>query len=69
MNVAILSNIVIDEIVSRDLNSSQSLGGPAAYCGVTARKFGFDTTLFTHFGNDLDLQYIEYLKNQGVSFK
>ena len=68
MNVAILSNIVIDEIVSRDLNSSQSLGGPAAYCGVTARKFGFDTTLFTHFGNDLDPQYIEYLKNQGVSF-
>ena len=68
MNVAILSNIVIDEIVSRDLNSSQSLGGPAAYCGVTARKFGFDTTLFTHFGNDLNLQYIEYLKNQGVSF-
>lgn len=68
MNVAILSNIVIDEIVSRDRNSSQSLGGPAAYCGVTARKFGFDTTLFTHFGNDLDPQYIEYLKNQGVSF-
>lgn len=68
MNVAILSNIVIDEIVSRDLNSSQSLGGPAAYCGVTARKFGLDTTLFTHFGNDLNLQYIEYLKNQGVSF-
>jgi sugar/nucleoside kinase (ribokinase family) len=68
MNVAILSNIVIDEIVSRDRNSSQSLGGPAAYCGVTARKFGFDTTLFTHFGNDLDLEYIEYLKNQGVSF-
>ena len=68
MNVAILSNIVIDEIVSRDRNSSQSLGGPAAYCGVTARKFGFDTTLFTHFGNDLDPQYIKYLKNQGVSF-
>lgn len=68
MNAAILSNIVLDEIVSRDLNSSQSLGGPAAYCGVTARKFGFDTTLFTHFGNDLDRQYIEYLQNQGVSF-
>lgn len=68
MNAAILSNIVLDEIISRDLKSSQSLGGPAAYCGVTARKFGFDTTLFTHFGNDLDNQYIEYLKNQGVSF-
>jgi sugar/nucleoside kinase (ribokinase family) len=54
--------------MSRDLKSSQSLGGPAAYCGVTARKFGFDTTIFTHFGNDLDHQYIEYLKNQGVSF-
>jgi hypothetical protein len=39
------------------------LGGPAAYCGLTARKFGFDTTLFTHFGKDLDSKYLEYLKN------
>src|SRR5919109_1309852 len=68
MKAAILSNIVLDEIVSRDLKSSQSLGGPAAYCGVTARKFGFETTLFTHFGKDLDHQYIEYLRNQGVVF-
>ena len=68
MKAAILSNIVLDEIVSRDLKSSQSLGGSAAYCGVTARKFGFDTTLFTNFGKDLDHQYIEYLKNQGISF-
>ena len=68
MKAAILSNIVLDEIMSRNLKSSKSLGGPAAYCGVTARKFGFDTTLFTHFGNDLDHQHIEYLKNQGVSF-
>ena len=68
MKTAILSNIVLDEIVSRDLKSSQSLGVPAAYCGVTARKFGFETTLFTHFGKDLDHQYIEYLRNQGVVF-
>jgi sugar/nucleoside kinase (ribokinase family) len=68
MKAAILSNIVVDEIVSRDLKSSQSLGGPAAYCGITARKFGFDTTLFTHFGNDLDHEYLEYLKNQQISF-
>ena len=68
MKAAILSNIVLDEIVSRDLKLSQSLGGPAAYCGVTARKFGFETTLFTHFGKDLDNQYIEYLRNQGVAF-
>ena len=68
MKAAILSNIVVDEIVSRDLESSKSLGGPAAYCGITARKFGFDTTLFTHFGKDLDPQYLDYLKNQGISF-
>lgn len=68
MKAAILSNIVVDEIISRDLKSSQSLGGPVAYCGITARKFGFDTTLFTHFGNDLDPEYFEYLKNQGASF-
>lgn len=68
MKAAILSNIVVDEIVSRDLKSSKSLGGPAAYCGITARKFGFETTLFTHFGKDLDPQYLDYLKNQGISF-
>lgn len=68
MKAAILSNIVVDEIVSRDLKSSKSLGGPAAYCGITARKFGFHTTLFTHFGKDLDPQYLDYLKNQGISF-
>jgi sugar/nucleoside kinase (ribokinase family) len=68
MKVAILSNLVVDEIVSRDMKSSQSLGGPAAYCGITARKFGFDTTLFTHFGKDLDTKYHEYLKKHGISF-
>ena len=68
MKVAILSNLVVDEIVSRDMKSSQSLGGPAAYCGITAKKFGFDTTLFTHFGKDLDTKYLEYLKKQGISF-
>jgi sugar/nucleoside kinase (ribokinase family) len=68
MKAAILSNIVVDEIVSRDLKSSKSLGGPAAYCGITARKFGFETTLFTHFGKDLDPQYLDYLINQGISF-
>ncbi len=68
MKVAILSNLVVDEIVSRDMKSSQSLGGPAAYCGITASKFGFDTTLFTHFGKDLDTKYHEYLKKQGISF-
>ncbi len=68
MKVAILSNLVVDKIVSRDTKSSQSLGGPAAYCGITASKFGFDTTLFTHFGKDLDTKYLEYLKKQGISF-
>ena len=68
MKAAIVSNLVLDEIVSRDMKSSQSLGGPAAYCGITASKFGFDTTLFTHFGKDLDSKHLEYLKIQGISF-
>ena len=68
MKVAILSNLVVDKIISRDMKSSQSLGGPAAYCGITASKFGFDTTLFTHFGKDLDTKFLESLKKQGISF-
>jgi sugar/nucleoside kinase (ribokinase family) len=68
MRANILSNLVVDEIVSLNNISSQSLGGPAAYCGLTARKFGFDTTLFTHFGKDLDSKYLEYLKKHGIIF-
>jgi len=68
MRTSILSNLVIDEIVSRNNISRQSLGGPAAYCGLTARKFGFDTTLFTHFGKDLDSKYLEYLRKHGIIF-
>ncbi|HEY7227212.1 MAG TPA: hypothetical protein VH481_03710 [Nitrososphaeraceae archaeon] len=67
MKATILSNLVIDEIISTDLKSTQSLGGPAAYCGITARKFGFDTTLSTHFGKDFDSNYLEYLKREGIS--
>lgn len=68
MRASILSNLVVDEIVSRNNISRQSLGGPSAYCGLTARKFGFDTTLFTHFGKDLDSKYLEYLKKHGIIF-
>ncbi len=67
MRAAVLSNIVLDEIVSRDNSTIQSLGGPASYCGITARKFGFDTTLFTHFGKDLDTKYLEYLEKHEIS--
>ena len=68
MRASILSNLVVDEIVSLNNISSQSLGGPAAYCGLTTRKFGFDTTLFTHFGKDLDSKYLEYLTKHGIIF-
>ena len=68
MRASILSNLVVDEIVSRNNISRQSLGGPAAYCGLTARKFDFDTTLFTHFGKDLDSKYLEYLEKHGIIF-
>ncbi len=67
MRATVLSNIVLDEIVSRDNRTIQSLGGPASYCGITARKFGFDTTLFTHFGKDLDTKYLEYLEKHEIS--
>jgi len=68
MRASILSNLVVDEIVSRNNISHQSLGGPAAYCGLTARKFGFDTILFTHYGKDLDSKYLEYLRKEGIIF-
>ena len=68
MKVAIISNVVQDEIINLDGETTISVGGPPFYCGLTARKYGIDVSLITKFGKDLDIQYLDLLKKNKIYF-
>jgi len=51
MRIGILSHCTIDEIRVSG-NKYTLAGGPALYCGLAARRFGFDVSLYTKFGPD-----------------
>ena len=57
MKLALFSHCVIDTITIDNYNYEQ-VGGPACYCGITARQFKFDVDLFTKFGSDFPKQYL-----------
>jgi len=46
MKLAVFSHCAIDTITIDNYNYEQ-IGGPACYCGITARQFKFDVDLFT----------------------
>lgn len=52
MRIGIASHIVLDTIRSADGKISESVGGPPCYCGLTARRFGFNVSLATRIGKD-----------------
>jgi sugar/nucleoside kinase (ribokinase family) len=57
MKLAVFSHCAIDTI-TLDNNNYEQIGGPACYCGITARQFKFDVDLFTKFGPDFPKQYL-----------
>lgn len=63
MKLAILSHCTIDEI-SRNGQVVETPGGPAAYCGITAKKMKFDVELQTKVG--LDFKFKQDLETQGL---
>ncbi|HJT10549.1 MAG TPA: PfkB family carbohydrate kinase [Candidatus Nitrosotalea sp.] len=65
MKIAILSHCTIDEI-SRDGQVVETPGGPAAYCGITAKNMKFDVALHTKIG--YDFKYAHDLENKGLFF-
>ncbi len=66
MRIAIASHIVLDRIKSTDGRVTVSLGGPACYCGITSRRFGFDVSLVTKVGNDLPEEMFQTLQNNDI---
>jgi len=68
MKLAVFSHCAIDSITIDDSNYAQ-IGGPACYCGITARQFKFDVDLFTKFGPDFPKQYLTENKINFANFE
>ena len=58
MKLAIFGHCTIDTITVKGTQYEQA-GGSAPYCGITARKFGFDVDLVTKFGSDFPKRYLD----------
>jgi sugar/nucleoside kinase (ribokinase family) len=65
LKIEILSHCTIDEI-SRDSRTIETPGGPAAYCGITAKNMKFDVALHTKVGPDF--KYVHDLESKGLFF-
>lgn len=66
MRLAIFSHCTIDEI-KIDGNLYERPGGPACYCGLAARNFGFDVDLVTKYGPDFT--FVEQLQKNKIKFE
>ena len=63
MKLGIFSHCTIDEI-SRNNNLVETAGGPACYCGLTAKKMKFDVELDTKVGPDFT--FMSDLETRGI---
>lgn len=66
MRLAIFSHCTIDEIKIDD-DLYERPGGPACYCGLAARNFGFDVDLVTKYGPDYT--FAEQLQKNKIKFE
>lgn len=69
MRIGIASHVVLDTIKGADGKQSESIGGPACYCGITARQFGFDVDLATRAGKDFPLDKRNFLLEHKIAIK
>jgi len=65
MKLAIFSHCTIDKI-KIGTGSYERPGGPACYCGLAARRLGFDVDLFTKFGPDFT--FTDELQKNKIKF-
>jgi sugar/nucleoside kinase (ribokinase family) len=66
LRIGIASHIVLDTIKGIDGSISESMGGPPCYCGITARRFGFDVSLATRIGKDFPAQMHQLLRDNDL---
>jgi sugar/nucleoside kinase (ribokinase family) len=60
---------VLDTIKGADGKAIESIGGPACYCGITARRFGFDVELATKVGGDFSDDRRNILRDNHITLR
>jgi sugar/nucleoside kinase (ribokinase family) len=69
MKMAIASHIALDTIQDMKGRITESLGGPACYCSLTAREFKFKIELATKVGRDFSQDGRLKLRNNGINLE
>jgi sugar/nucleoside kinase (ribokinase family) len=70
MKIAVASHLVLDSIHDVEGRITKSLGGPACYCGLTARQFRFEVILATKVGKDFFSKLnANTLRDHGIAIK
>jgi sugar/nucleoside kinase (ribokinase family) len=69
MKIAVASHIALDTIQDMKGRITESLGGPACYCSLTAREFKFKVELATKVGKDFSQDSRLMLHNNGINIK
>jgi sugar/nucleoside kinase (ribokinase family) len=66
MKIAVASHIALDTIQDTQGRVTESLGGPACYCSITARRFNFKVKLVTKVGKDFSQDNRRMLHTNGI---
>lgn len=69
MKIAVASHIALDTIQDMKGRITESLGGPACYCSLTAREFKFKIQLATKVGKDFSQDSRLMLHNNGINIE
>ena len=69
MKIAVASHIALDTIEDTKGRITESLGGPACYCSLTAREFKFKIELATKVGKDFSQDSRLKLRNNGINIE
>jgi sugar/nucleoside kinase (ribokinase family) len=69
MKIAVASHIALDTIQDMKGRITESLGGPACYCSLTARQFKFKIELATKVGKDFSQDSRIMLHNNGINIE
>jgi sugar/nucleoside kinase (ribokinase family) len=69
MKIAVASHIALDTIQDMKGRITESLGGPACYCSLTAREFKFKVELATKVGKDFSQDSRLMLHNKGINIE
>lgn len=69
MKIGIASHVVLDTIQGAGGIVVESIGGPPCYCGITARRFGFDVELATKVGGDFPDNKRNVLRDNNITLR